>query len=66
MAQDRAGNLSQRQMTEDKGEGDGNKGEGGGIFVLEDKELPLDREEIDTEHRKMVVYNVKRGNPMLG
>lgn len=54
MAQDRAGNLSQRQMTEDKGEGDGNKGEGGGIFVLEDKELPLDREETDMAHRKMM------------
>lgn len=58
MAQDRAGNLSQRQMTEDKGEGDGNKGEGGGIFVLEDKELPLDREETDMDIGKWQIIKV--------
>jgi hypothetical protein len=50
-----------------EGEGKGSKGKGRAAFILKwDKELPLDREEIDTEHRKMVVYNVKRGNPMLG
>lgn len=48
MAQDRAGNLSQRQMTEDKGEGDGNKGEGE-RYYLKNKGLPLDREETDRQ-----------------
>ena len=50
---------------EDEGEGEGNKGEGEGIFVLVwDKGLPLDREETDVAHRKMVVYKSK-GKPCV-
>ena len=39
--------------------------EGGkGIFALEDKELPLDREETDVAHRQMAVYKGEMGNPV--
>lgn len=37
-----------------------------GIFVLEDKCLPLDREELEVSHREMVVCKGKGGNPVLG
>lgn len=57
----------QSQEIEDEREGEGNKGEGAGIFVPEeDKGRPLDREETDMAHGKMVVYKGKGGNPMLG
>lgn len=42
------------------------EGEGGGVFILEDKRLSLDGEESDMAHRQMVVYKCKRGNPVLG
>lgn len=41
------------------------RGRGGRVFVLEDKGLPLDREEIDIGCRKMSVYKGTRGNPMV-
>ena len=44
-------------------------GDGGrtkGVFVPEDRVLPLDGEEADMEYRKMPLHTAKRGNPMLG
>lgn len=46
----KAGNKTQRQELEDKGEADGNKGKRAGVFVGEgggDRGLPLDREKTD-------------------
>ena len=54
----------QRQEIGDEGEGEGNKRKEAGVFIPEDKGLPLDGEETDMAHRKMAVY--KEGNPMLG
>lgn len=52
----------------DKGGGERNKGERGGIFVLgqRDRGLPLDGEEAGVAHRQMAVYKGKMGTPMLG
>lgn len=50
---------------EDEGEGDRNKGEGKGIFILEDKGL-LDREKTGLAHRNVAVYKGTRGKPKLG
>ena len=33
------------------------------MFVLEDKGLPLNREETDVAHRKMAVYKETKGHP---
>jgi hypothetical protein len=55
-AQRRVANKRQRQETEDKEEGKGREqGSGEGIFVPEDRQLLLDREETDVAHRKMAV-----------
>jgi hypothetical protein len=43
--------------------GEGNKGEGKEVFVLEVKGLPLDREETDLAYRKMTVYKRKQETP---
>jgi hypothetical protein len=46
----------QEQELEDLGEGEGEKVEGGRVFVPEeDKGLLLDRKETDMDHRKMAV-----------
>ena len=46
--------------------GKGHKGKGEGVFVSEDKGLPLDRGETDMAHRQKVVYKGKGGKPVLG
>lgn len=53
----------QRQEIEEEREGEGNKREGGGIFVPEDKGLLLDRQEPDVVHRPMAIYKGKKENP---
>ena len=58
-------NKGQTLEIEVQGEREGNEGEGGGIFVLEDKGLSLDREETGVAHRKMVVYKGTRGKPRV-
>ena len=62
----RTGNKRQRQEIEDEGEGEGNKEKGAVVFVLEDKGLPLDREETDVAHRQLAVYKGTRGNAISG
>ena len=37
-----------------------------GTFALEDRGLPLDREEIGLAHGQMLIYKGKGGNPVLG
>lgn len=37
----------------------------GVVFVLEGRELSLDREETDMAHGKVVAYKGKRGNSVL-
>lgn len=54
-SKNRGQGIRHRQEIEDKGEGEGNKAEGKGVFVP-DKGLPLGREETDTAHKKMVIY----------
>ena len=49
-----------------QGEGDGNNGKGAEAFVPGAKGLPLATEEAGMAHRKVVVYEGKMGNPMLG
>jgi hypothetical protein len=44
----------------------GARGRGKKTFVLEDKGLPMGREETDKAHLGMAVYNGKRGNLVLG
>lgn len=52
---------------ENEGKGKDSKGKGRVVCILKwDKGLSPDREEPDTAHRKMAVYNGKSGNPMLG
>ena len=60
----RTGNKRQRQEKKDEGEGEGNK-RGGGEFIRGgDKGLPLDREETDVAHRKMVIFIKVKGKPV--
>lgn len=42
------------------------QGRGKEVFIPEDKELSLEREQTDAAYRQMVVYNCKTGNPVLG
>lgn len=49
----------------EKGKGT-RKSWGQGVFVLEDKGLPLDREETDEAYGIMAVYKGTRETPMLG
>lgn len=51
--------MGKRQETEYEGEGEGKKGEEGGVFVPGDKGLTLDTEETGMAHRHMVVYKGK-------
>lgn len=60
----RAKSKRQRQEIEGEGEGEENKEEGIVVFVPENKELPLDREEI-LGRRKMTIYKGKQGSPVL-
>jgi len=53
-----------RAGTRDK-EGDRGGGRGGRAFALEDKGLPLGREETEMAHRKRAVYKGTRGNPLV-
>lgn len=61
----KAWNKRQKWEIEDKGEREGNKRKGTGVFVSEDNGLPLNREEIDMDHRQIEVCKGERGNPVL-
>jgi hypothetical protein len=56
------GNKRQKMREQEKGA----RGRGKKTFVLEDKGLPMGREETDKAHLGMAVYNGKRGNLVLG